>query len=270
MPELLLQVRPGNSKRHLNETFNIAEKAGFDGIELDCSRLEISSEDIYLSSVDHDIPVKSIIVPRATFTKPVHYLLHGDMDAHLVFHTFKPKLIVFGIPNTPILKDLSTFMFRDRVLYYKELYGNGTLCVENGAPMGSLNVQPIMDVKKIRDFCYEHDVFMTFDVSNCAASGRDIIHTYDMIWPRVKSVHISDFGGHSGRGHMTPGGGLLPLGTLFSHMAANGFDGMISVELNPTELASKDFGDQILLYKELIGFVKSRLEKTSIKNKDFA
>ena len=268
MPELLLQVRPGNSKRHLDETLNIAEKAGFDGIELDCSMLEISSEDIYLCSVAHDIPVKSIIVPRDTFKKPMHFLLHGDMDAHLVFHTFKPEIIVFGIPNTPILKNLSAFMFRDRIQYYKELYGNGKLCIENGAPMGSLGVQPIMDVKKIRDFCYEHDVFMTFDISNCAASGRDIISTYDMIWPRVKSVHIGDYGGHSDRGHMTPGSGILPLGTLFSHMAANNYSGQITIELDDSEVAGKDDTDIILLYKELIGFAKSRLVKNTMKSSD--
>lgn len=268
MPEVLLQVRPGNSKRHLDEAFDIADKAGFDGIELDCSQLGISSEDIYLSAVEHNIRVKSLIVPQASFKSPMHYLLHGDVEAHLVFHAFKPEIIVFSVPHTPILRQLSAFIFRDRVLYYKELYGNELLCVENGAPMGSLNVQPIMDIKKIRDFCYEHDVFMAFDISNCAASGRDIIHTYDMIWPRVKSVHIADYGGHSGKGHMAPGGGFLPLGTLFSHMSANGFDGMISVELDPAELAYKDYGDKIILYKELIGFVKSRLEKTRVKSRD--
>ena len=268
MPEILLQVRPGNSKGHLNDTFRIAEKAGFDGVELDCSHLEISSEDIYVSSVDYNMPVKSIIVPQATFKKPMHYLLHGDMDAHLVFHTFQPKIIVFGIPHTPILRDLSTYMFRDRVLYFKELYSNAPLCIENGAPSGSLGVQPIMDIKKIRDFCYEHDVFMAFDISNCAASGRDIIQTYDMIWPRIKCVHIGDYGGRSGTGHRTPGEGLLPLGRLFSRMAANNFNGLISVELNEAELADKDESDVIVLYKELIGFVKSRMEKAMVKSND--
>jgi sugar phosphate isomerase/epimerase len=268
MPEVLLQVRPGNSKRHLNEAFEIAEKAGFDGVELDCSQLGISSEDIYLCAVEHNIRVKSLIVPQVTFRSPMHYLLHGDVDAHLVFHAFKPDMIVFGIPNTPILRELSAFMFKDRVLYYKELYGNEPLCIENGAPVGSLNVLPIMDVKRIRDFCYEHDVFIAFDVSNCAASGGDIIETYDMIWPRVKSIHISDYGGHTGRSHLMPGEGLLPLGTLLSHAKANGFSGKVIVELDQAELADKDESDTIILHKELIGFARSYLEKAAIKSED--
>lgn len=198
MPEVLLQVRPAN-KKHLYEMFEIAAKAGFDGIELDCSLLELTSEELYLCSVEFNMPVKSIIAPNATFKKPLHYLLHGDVDAHIVFHTFKPRAIVFNIPCTPILRNLSRYVFRDRITYYKELYGNEPLLIENSAPAGSLGVQPIMDIKKMRDFCYEHDVFICFDVSNCAASGRDIIKTYDMIWPRVKSVHVSDFGGHLGK-----------------------------------------------------------------------
>ena len=52
-------------------------------------------------------------------------------------------------------------------------------------------------------------------------------------------------------------------------MAANGFDGMISVELDPAELAYKDDGDKIILFKELIGSGKSRMEKASVKNRDF-
>jgi sugar phosphate isomerase/epimerase len=268
MPEVLLQVRPGNNKRHLDKAFEIAEKAGFDGVELDCSQLGISSEDIYLCAVEHNIRVKSLIVPQASFRSPMHYLLHGDVDAHLVFHAFKPRIIVFSVPHTPILRQLSSFMFRDRILYYKELYGNEPLCIENGAPMGSLSVTPIMDIKKIRDFCYEHNIFIAFDVSNCAASGRDIIETYDMIWPRVKSIHISDYGGHMGRGHQMPGNGLLPLGTLLAHMAANNFNGLVTIELDPAEFSDKEESDTIILYKELIGFAKSRFEKNTIKSND--
>ena len=268
MPEVLLQVRPGNSKRHLDEAFEIADKAGFDGVELDCSQLRISSEDIYLCAVKHNIRIKSLIVPQATFKRPMHYLLHGDVETHLVFHAFKPSIIVFSVPHTPILRQLSEFMFRDRVLYYKGLYGNVPLCIENGAPMGSLSVQPIMDIKKIRDFCYEHDVYIAFDVSNCAASGGDVIKTYDMIWPRVKSVHISDYWGRVGRGRLMPGEGLLPLGALFSHMGANNYNGLVTIDLDQSEIANNDESDTIILHKELIGFAKSRLDKNTIKSKD--
>ena len=62
-----------------------------------------------------------------------------------------------------------------------------------------------MNIKQLRDLAYELDVFIKFDVANCAACGNDILQTYDMLAPRVKSVHISDHGGNTGDSHLRPG-----------------------------------------------------------------
>lgn len=259
MPEVLLQVRLHDQKK-IDETFEIAEKAGFDGIELECSSV-YDIDRLYVRTVDYNLPVRSLLAPVLTFKKPVHYLLHGDIYTHTAYSTFKPSQIVFGIPNTPLLKDLSSYMFKDRLEYFKGLYGNQLITIENGAPQGSLKVPPIMNIKQIRDLAYDLDIFINFDVANCAASGYDILQTYDMIAPRIKSVHISDHGGESSRHHLVPGNGLLPLGMLLSKMKANKFNGFFTIELDPKELADKDACDLIVLYKELIGYVKSHFEK---------
>jgi sugar phosphate isomerase/epimerase len=256
MPEVLLQVRLQNPKK-IEEVFEIAERSGYDGIELDCSGLGAGLEALYLRSVDYNMPIKSILAPVLTFKKPVHYLLHGDIEAHSAYHLFKPQRIVFRLPNTPILRDLSCYMFKDRLQYFKSLYGGNALSIENGAPSGSLKVPPIMDIKQVRDLAYELDVFINFDVANCAASGRDILQTYDMLAPRVKSVHISDHGGNTKESHLVPGNGLLPLGMLLSKMKASRYNGTFTMELDQQEIAGRDSGDLMVLYKELIGYVKS-------------
>lgn len=256
MPEVLLQVRLQNHKK-VEEVFEIAERSGYDGIELDCSGLGASLDALYLRSVDYNMPVKSILAPVLTFKKPVHYLLHGDIVTHSAFHLFKPQRIVFRLPNTPILRDLSCYMFKDRLQYFKSLYGGNALSIENGAPSGSLKVPPIMDVKQVRDLAYELDVFINFDVANCAASGQDILQTYDMLTPRVKSVHISDHGGSTMESHLVPGNGLLSLGMLLSKMKASRYNGTFTMEFDQQEIAGRDSGDLMVLYKELIGYVKS-------------
>jgi sugar phosphate isomerase/epimerase len=202
------------------------------------------------------VPVRSILAPVLTFRKPVRYLLHGDMETHSAFHVFKPQRIVFRLPNTPIMRDLSCYFFKGRLEYFKSLYGGNALSIENGAPSGSLQVPPIMDIKQVRDLAYDLDVFINFDVANCAASGLDILKTYDMLAPRVKSVHISDHGGR-GASHLVPGNGMLPLGMLLSKMKASKYNGTFTLELEEKETASIDSGDLMVLYKELIGYVKS-------------
>ncbi len=256
MPEVLLQVRLQNHKK-LEDIFDIAERSGYDGMELDCNALCGDLEALYLRSVDYNMPIKSILAPVLTFSKPVHYLLHGDIETHSAFHLFKPQRIVFRTPNAPIMRDLSCYLFKDRLRYFKGLYGGNALSIENGAPSGSLKVPPIMDVKQVRDLAYELDVFINFDVANCAASGRDILQTYDMLAPRIKSVHISDHGGNTKGSHLVPGNGLLPLGMLLSKMRSYKYNGTFTLELDQHELSGRDSGDLMVLYKELIGYVKS-------------
>ena len=255
MPEVLLQVRLQNLKK-ADEIFEIAERSGYDGIELDCAGLDADLDKLYVKSVDYNLPVRSLLAPTLTFRQPVHYLLHGDMEAHSAFHVFKPQRIVFRTPNTPALRDLSIYMFKDRLQYFKGLYGGGSVCVENGAPSGSLRVPPIMDIKGVRDLAYELDIFINFDIANCAASGRDILQSYDMLAPRIKSVHISDHGGRS-TSHLVPGNGMLPLGMLFSKMRSNKYNGSFTMELDQKEIVGRDSGELMVLYKELIGYVKS-------------
>jgi sugar phosphate isomerase/epimerase len=256
MPEVLLQVRLQNPKK-AEEVFDIAERSGYDGIELDCTGLGAGLDALYLRSVDYNVPVKSILAPILTFKKPFHYLLHGDIETHAAFHLFKPQRIVFRLPNTPILRGLSCYMFKDRLQYFKSLYGGNALSVENGAPSGSLKVPPIMGVKQVRDLAYELDVFINFDVANCAASGRDILQAYDMLAPRIKSIHISDHGGTTNESHLVPGNGLLPLGMLLSKMKSYKYNGTFTLELDRQEIVGRDSGDLMVLYQELIGYVKS-------------
>ncbi len=252
MPEVLLQVRLQNLKKAI-EVFDIAERSGYDGIELDCTGMGAGLDDLYLRSVDYNMPIKSILAPVQTFK----HLLSGDIETHSAFHLFKPQRIVFRLPNPPLMRELSCYLFKDRLEYFKSLYGSAAISIENGAPSGSMKVPPIMGVKQLRDLAYELDVFINFDVANCAASGRDILQTYDMLAPRIRSVHISDHGGGTKQSHLVPGSGMLPIGMLFSKMKSYNFNGTLTLELDRQEIAGRDSNDLMILYKELIGYVKS-------------
>jgi sugar phosphate isomerase/epimerase len=77
-----------------------------------------------------------------------------------------------------------------------------------------------------------------------------------MLIPRIKNVHFSDYGGQTAMGHLIPGRGLLPLGMLLSRLNEYHYNGLITLEIDQEEPVF-DLDDHLLLYSEIVGFIKS-------------
>jgi sugar phosphate isomerase/epimerase len=88
----------------------------------------------------------------------------------------------------------------------------------------------------------------------------DILLSCDMLIPRIKNVHFSDYGGQTVMGHLPPGKGLLPLGMLLSRLNEYRYQGLITLEVEHDE-PYFDADDNLLLYTEIVGFIKSYFER---------
>jgi hypothetical protein len=257
MPGVLLQVRPSNARK-AKRTFEIAAKAGFDGLEVDCSGADLGPEKLDYLSVEYGTPVRSLVAPGLAQSRSLYSYMQGDHGLYSLYSTFKPRHVVLAVPCGPMtLSGLIGRLFLGRVMFFKKKYGRETVAVENGMEARSVPLRPIMDIKRLRDFAYQNDVFVNFDTSNCAAAGYDVLLAYDMMAPRVRSVHLSDYGGDRSRQHLIPGSGLLPIGALLTRMKESRFDGPITLELKKADAMFNDDGDLITLYRELIGYIKS-------------
>jgi len=258
MPDVCLQLRPSSNIKGYAEMFDFAGRCGFDGVELCSPPFSMDYDRLNLLSIEHDMPVKSIIAPNPLSVTGA--LMHGKCYA---MEELNPDIMVVEVPSASVLSWPALALFRNNVLLFKENYGNEKITVENGRPRQFQN--PVLDIKKLRDFCYTHDVFVNFDVSSCAASGMDILLSLDMLIPRVKNVHFSDYGGQSAADHLMPGMGLLPLGMLLSRLNEYRYDGLITLEVNTGESLSGH--DPVVLYSEIVGFIKSyfnnRLSQTA-------
>jgi hypothetical protein len=248
---------PSYRGRKLLRALDIYEKSGFDGVELDCTGFNFSSNKFYTMCTEYNAYIKSLIAPCLTLKNPLYCALYGDVTLRSLYETLKPNNIIFRVPGSPGLKKIFNYIFKDRIAYFKNKYGNAPILIENMPPSILSYMTPIMGIKTIRDFAYQHDIYINFDISNCAESGKDILLSYDMLAPRVKSVHLGDYGGIKGYSHLIPGSGLLPIGMLLSKMKNNKFNGNISIEISPKVTDKLDEDEMIRLYKELIGFVKS-------------
>lgn len=255
MPDVCLQVPSHGKLKGYAQAFDFARHCGFDGVELRSPPPGLDYDLLHLLSLEHDLPVRSVIAPSPFSTEGL--FAHGKNYA---MDELKPDFIVVEVPRASVLNWPALAIFRNNVLLFKDAYGKDHVAVENGLP-GRLQ-RPVLDIKRMRDFCYEHDVSVNFDVSSCAAAGMDVLLSCDMLVPRIRNVHFSDYGGESACSHLVPGKGLLPLGMLLSRLNDYHYDGLITVEI---DLAAPGFDDDdpVLLYSEIIGFIRSYFHRRS-------
>lgn len=253
MPDICLQLRPSGKLKDYMKMFDFAERCGFDGVEIIRPPLDMDYERLHLLSLEHNMPIKSIISHSPL--SPTGFMLNGKNYA---CEELNPELVVVEVPHASVLRMLAHRIFKNNIIQLKDAYGKEKIALENVSPTALK--QPILDIKKLRDFCYEHDVFVNFDISNCAASGMDVLLSCDMLIPRIKNVHFSDYGGHFGKGHLLPGMGLLPLGMLLSRLNEYRYNGLITVEV---EQGYPEFGDEdpVILYSEIVGFIRSYFDQ---------
>ena len=248
MPDVCLQLRPSGSLKEYGRALDFAERCGFDGVELANPPLSLDYERLQLSLLEHGLPVRSVTMPSPASATGL--MLHGHSMA---CDELQPDLLIVPVPTAAVMSWPAYRLFRGGVLLLKETYGD-RVSVENTGP--TLLQRPVLNIKGLRDFAYEHDVGINFDLSNCAAAGMDILLTCDMLMPRIRNVHFSDFGGYMVRGHQLPGTGLLPLGMLLARLEEYRYKGLITLEVDG-ELFGPDEHDPVVLYSEIVGFIRS-------------
>lgn len=72
----------------------------------------------------------------------------------------------------------------------------------------------------------------TLDSSHCAASRTDALAMAQRMGDAIGHVHLGDGNGEGRDEHLVPGRGSQPCAEVLSYVAANGFTGNVSVEVN--------------------------------------
>lgn len=76
---------------------------------------------------------------------------------------------------------------------------------------------------------YDHVVF---DTSHYAVAGVDLFHAWETLADRVVHLHVSDNAGLGRDTHAPIGSGVLPLASFLGHVAASGWRGTATLELD--------------------------------------
>lgn len=80
---------------------------------------------------------------------------------------------------------------------------------------------------------------LVFDTSHFAISHTDIFAAWDRLMTRVKHIHLSNNYLKGFDDHELPQDGNLPLDRFLETIAADGYSGIVTLELNPGSLGAK-------------------------------
>lgn len=73
---------------------------------------------------------------------------------------------------------------------------------------------------------------VVLDTSHAAVAGLDLVEAVERLADRLVHVHLSDNAGRGWDSHLPIGEGVLPLGPFLERLAARGFRGSVSLELD--------------------------------------
>lgn len=73
-------------------------------------------------------------------------------------------------------------------------------------------------------------LYINFDTANTYALGDDATAALEIVWPRVRSIHVNDILDREKLQFVGIGEGGAPIGPLFSIAKNRGFDGLLSIE----------------------------------------
>jgi sugar phosphate isomerase/epimerase len=243
----------------LGRTFELAQEAGFDGVELMVDG-RLDTRDLpYLRRLQarYDLPILSLHSPfpllavpgwpwdEAERTRRTAALAEALGAAVVVTHlplrmhiaviqtTLRQRKLLLPLPRR-WGRRYARWLQTD--LPALERQASVTVAVENlpAYRLGrwQLDVHRMNRVEEWGQFSH-----LTLDTTHLGTWGLDILEVYERVADRVAHVHLSNY--RDGREHLRLDDGDLPLGPLLQRMKGR-FQGTIAVELDPDSMEAED------------------------------
>jgi sugar phosphate isomerase/epimerase len=259
-------------------TFELASEAGFEAIEVLVDHRWDSRQPGYLRRLcqEFNLPVAAVHSP---FVPHVPGWPHDPLGrlresaalarelqtrivvAHLPLRLHAAKVEFFGSRRPPFLLALPIPNQRD----YCRFLMNGLaqfeaaegvwVAVENMPARRFLGRR--VDIHSLNNpEALSSMPHLTLDTTHLGTWGLDILSVYEGLKERIVHVHLSNF---SGKEHRLPLDGHLPLGRLAQKLARDGYEGAISMELNPESLEAEDEAQVLDHLRQAASFCRESL-----------
>jgi len=239
--------------------FELAAQAGFDAIELLADQRWDSRQPAYIQRLSraNGLPVVAVHSPfiiLGTPGWPSDPIGRLERSAELARELGAP-VVVAHLPLRVRAISIAMLGSRKSMLLpipftgerdYLDFLANGLAQfeVEQGIQIGvenlpfrrifgrSVNVHHLNNPEALTTLPH-----LTLDTTHVGTWGMDLLEVYERLKRRVVHVHLSNF---NGREHRLPEDGHLPLALLLQRLCQDGYDGAVTLELDPEALQAQD------------------------------
>jgi sugar phosphate isomerase/epimerase len=265
--------------------FALAEEAAFDGIEVMCDNRWSTRDPHYLAALAerHRLPPLVLHTPFSArlpgWSRPDDQVgrieqtlqLAAQLGAetlvvHLPERVWLRRYAVFGrtvrIPQRSGFAPVKRW-FDERLQQVQR--GTAVRIAVENMPTIRLFGQPVRHMwwNTVPEWSRVHD-YLTLDTTHWATHGVEPLDAYRAAGPHVCHVHLSNY---DGRQHRLPQRGRLDLGAFLSALAADTFEGTVSVELHPDALGFPDDAAIRRNLRETVAFCREHLAHASTASK---
>jgi sugar phosphate isomerase/epimerase len=121
------------------------------------------------------------------------------------------------------------------------------------------------DLRAVVELCQRHHAGITLDTCHAGANREDLLAAYAIVRPLLRNIHLSDVVWQAGRPltHRMPGEGELPLARLLQTLAADGYDGLVTVELHPAQAGAWSRAQAARRMGQALAFVRQHTVRTA-------
>jgi sugar phosphate isomerase/epimerase len=218
--------------RPLRFAFAAIADAGFEGVEVMVTRDPATQDGRRLRelSAQHALPIRAIHAPFLLMTRKVW----GTDPVRKIYRSIE----LAERAEVPLVVVHPPYRWQSGYRGWVDGHLHG-LSERTGVRVGVENMFPLSLGKRGVAF-HAHDVLndldrfphVVLDTSHAAVAGLDLLETYRELRDRLVHVHLSNNAGRGWDSHASVDAGVLPLGDLLDAVAADGFTGTISLELD--------------------------------------
>jgi sugar phosphate isomerase/epimerase len=228
--------------RGLDYSLRLARASGFDGVEYVLGPDYFLRGAAWLEGVVHatGFPVLSVHPPFSLFAR-----LPVVPWPRRIVRSF-PRVTALGrqlgaevvVSHTVFLQSERSprgERFLEALRLGREVGGGIAVAIESNQFNKRKRRYLLDDLARLARFAQTHGYGVTFDTCHAGANREDLLEDYALVRPVLKNVHLSDVVWRSEKAHthLVPGEGTLPLRAFLGALAADGYDGLVTMEIHP-------------------------------------
>ena len=219
----------------LNRIFELAKKAGYDGIDLgvDFGLFDtVNAEYIQGLIKEYDLPVHAISTPKQISQKHIKDVVNlaKKLDSKVLVLQ-PPKILNFKLASW-LRKEVPKLREKEQISIALENAPAGTF-------LGFIPEHAMSNLSELKKFKH-----VSLDTSRVGEQRDDLIRKYGALKKYLVHVHLSNL--HAGKKYHLLNEGILPLESFMTKLKQDGYPGALSVKIRPKLLHAGDSDEEVL------------------------